>query len=570
MDKFILGKLLKLILNFKKEIFICFISTTMISLIGVIDSFFLSYTIDNVLYSNAIYTLLSMAVIMLLIAILQISLRGLKNFLIQKISYKMEENLMQKFYIKILNINYSFFESHKTGELLARLNDIKIVRNTLSEGLISIIANLIMFCVISIALYVINKVLFAIICISVIILSIIAFVYARFFSKEYPVSMEKHADFQSFISETISGIETIKSYSSYKTFEERYEEKQTMNLRSRWHITEKAIQQNLDCSFIEKIASVMIIICGCYFVMHEKISLGQVASFISLSSFFTNSFSALLDLQSEVQESFSAIKRLFEVLDEEAEDESKNEMSALDNVPILSFKNMCFSYENDNTLYKDFSLKIMRGEWISFVGKTGCGKTTLAKLLLKLYKPQSGTISWDSIDIQCLNTNLIRQKIAYIPQDVILFSGTILQNITMFDSSFDDKIIIDIVKKVGIYEKILTLKDGLNTMIGERGFSLSGGEKQKIAICRALIRDPLIIILDEATSNLDSESERDIMEIMKKLIKDGKTIISIAHRLSTVKSSDIIYVIEKGTIIEKGNYESLMNLRGVFFSMYNA
>lgn len=554
-------RLLKLISSYKKELFITLVSTIIISLIGIIDSLLLSYLIDNVLYSNAKFTLFTIAIIMILISFFQIALKGYKNILIQKISYVMDINLMKEFYIKILHIKYCFFEKHKTGELLSRLNDTRIVRNALSEGLIAVVTNVLMFIIVGSALFYINGLLFFILFISVIILGFIVIHFGNFFSKSYPISMEKDASLQAFITESFSGIETIKTFPSIAAFTNQYEEKQFDKMKINWNITEKCIIQNSVSSITDKIVSVLILILGALFVMNDEMTLGQIASFISLSGFFTSSILTLLDLQAGIQEAFAACNRLFEILDEES-DNLENGLKINNHKIKINFNNVDFTYSNETELYKNFNIEINSGEWISFVGKTGCGKTTFVKLLLKLYKPQKGQILLNETDIENINTYTLRSKIAYIPQEIVLFSGTILENITMFDSSISRETVIEIIKRIGLYEKINMLNSGLNTLIGERGFSLSGGEKQKIAICRALIKNPSIIVLDEATSNLDTESEQSIIKILEALKKEQITIISIAHRLSTVKNCDKIYFIEKGKIVEKGKYEELVRIKG--------
>ena len=373
-------RLLKLISSYKKELFITLVSTIIISLIGIIDSLLLSYLIDNVLYSNAKFTLFTIAIIMILISIFQIALKGYKNILIQKISYVMDINLMIEFYIKILHIKYCFFEKHKTGELLSRLNDTRIVRNALSEGLIAVVTNVLMFIIVGSALFYINGLLFFILFISVIILGFIVIHFGNFFSKSYPISMEKDASLQAFITESFSGIETIKTFPSIAAFTNQYEEKQFDKMKINWNITEKCIIQNSVSSITDKIVSVLILILGALFVMNDEMTLGQIASFISLSGFFTSSILTLLDLQAGIQEAFAACNRLFEILDEES-DNLENGLKINNQKIKINFNNVDFTYSNETELYKNFNIEINSGEWISFVGKTGCGKTTLARLM---------------------------------------------------------------------------------------------------------------------------------------------------------------------------------------------
>ena len=561
-------RLIKFVSSYKKELFITLVSTILISSIEIIDSLLLSYLIDNVLYSNAKITLLTITFIMILISIFQIALKGYKNTLIQRISYTMNVSFMEQFYIKILHVKYSFFEKHKTGELLSRLNDTRIVQNALSEGLIAVITNVLMFIIVGTALFYINSSLFFILFISVIILGFIVIHFGNYYSKSYPIAMEKDASLQAFISESFSGIETIKTFPSTLSFINQYNKKQFDNIKINWNITEKFIIQNSVSSITDKISSVLILIFGALFVMNDKMTLGQIASFISLSRFFTSSILTLLDLQAGIQEAFAACNRLFEILDEESD--SFNNGFKIDNKQAkIIFNNIDFTYSNKTELYKKFNIEINSGKWISLVGKTGCGKTTFVRLLLKMYKPQGGQILWNKTDIEKINTYELRSKIAYIPQEIVLFSGTIFENITMFDSAISKEAVIETTKKIGLYDKINMLEFGFETILGERGFSLSGGEKQKIAICRALMKKPSIIILDEATSNLDTESEQGILKILETLKKEQITIISIAHRLSTVKNCDKIYFMEKGKIVEEGNYEELIKINGNFSKWIN-
>lgn len=491
---------------------------------------------------------------------------GLRNILTRQVSYELDMNFMKLFYYKILKLSFISLCENKIGDLIARLNDIKMVRTALSDGLASIISNFITFIVVGIALFLINKILFFLLFVSVVLLGCIAVFFGYFFSKEYPIAMIRYADVQSFVVESFSSIEMIKTKPAIENFKKECENKQRRSVFRNWVIEEKCLLQNFYSSGIEKISSILILSIGCFLVMSEKMSLGEVVGFISLSFFFSSAVKSLLDLQAGIHEALAAMDRLFEILDKEDENMEEGVIPE-DFVPNIKFENISFSYKNKPILYEDFSLEILAGEWIAFVGKAGCGKTTISKLLLKLYTPCNGNIFLNTLNLNCINTTWLRSKIAYIPQDFALISGTILDNITLFDENIDFEKVIEVAKLVGIDEKIQTLPEKYNTVIGERGYSLSGGEKQKIAITRALLNDSLIIIVDEATSNLDSESESRVTEILFNLKQKGITIISIAHRLSSVRRCDRIVVLDNGKIAEIGSHDELLKQNGLYSSL---
>lgn len=565
-NKNTLKNVIEIIKLFKTQLIITLISAIAISLVSIFDSFLLSYAIDNILVSNAKITLITISVIMFLVALLSISLSGIKDLLIQKISYSMDIVLMQKFYKKVFKLPFFILEKHKSGELTSRLNDTRKVRNALSYGLISILTNLITFLIIGFALIKLNSKLFLFSCIFIIVLGIVSIVFGRFYKKQYPLDMETYSDLQAFTTESFTGIETIKTMPASDCFLAEYKKRQYKSMKISWNIDEKCILQNTIVSFFSRTSSILTMILGFYFVMKENISLGQVAAFLSLSGFFSSSVNGLINLQAGIQEAFSAINRLFEILlDETLENDGIKQPQNIQ--PEIIFDKVSFFYTDKKNIYENFSLKIKQGEWISFIGKTGCGKTTLTKLLLKFYKVQNGQILWNGTDLNNINTNWLYSKIAYIPQNIVLFAGTLFENITLFNNSYTEEKVYDITKLVGIYDKIMSLPDGFNSLVGENGTSLSGGEKQKIAICRALLKNPLLMIFDEATSNLDVFSEKQIVQIIKELHNQGLTIITIAHRLSTIHGCDRIIVLDNGKIIEEGTHKELMDNQGVYSEM---
>lgn len=565
-SKEIYTKIIKIIEPYKVQLIVTFFATILVSFVSLLDSFLLSYAIDNVLVSHTKLTLITISVIMILVALLNISLIGIKSLLINKISYSMDMDLMEKFYIKVVQLPFSVLENHKSGELVSRLNDTRKVRNALSYGLISILSNLITFFIIGFALIKINKVMFLISCIFIFFLGIVAVIFGNFYKQRYPLDMESYSNLQSFTTESFTGIETIRTMPASNFFLNEYKKRQSQSMKVSWSIEEKYILQNSFVTIFSRLSSLSVLIVGFYFVMKNLISLGQVAAFFSLSGFFSSSINSLINLQSGIQEAFAAINRLFEILSIESSISNGNEKP--ENLqPEIKFDKIDFSYIKEKPIYENFDLKISKGEWISFIGETGCGKTTITRLLLKFYKPNKGRILWNNIDLQDIDTNWLYSKIAYIPQDIILFAGTILENLTLFNQSYNKEKIYEITKQVGIYDKIMSLPNQFETLVGEKGTFLSGGEKQKIAIARALIKNPLLIIFDEATSNLDVFSEKQIVQIIKELHQNGMTIITIAHRLSTIKECDNIIILDNGKIVEAGSHKNLMRKNGIYKKM---
>lgn len=565
-NKKLISNLLYIIKPYKSDVVITIILAFLISLISVFDSFLLSYSIDNILVSNTKATLFTICLIMLLVVLLNVSLTGIKNLLIQKISYSMDIELMQNFYEKVFKLPFVILEKHKSGELTSRMNDVKKVQGALSYGLISIITNIITFVIVGIVLIKINKEMFFISCIFIFILGIIALAFGKYYTKRYPIDMEIYSDLQAFTTESFSGIETIKAMSATSLFFNEYKKRKLRSMVVSWGISEKCIIQDSLITIISRVSSILVLIIGFYNVINGSMSLGQIASFLTLSAFFSSSVSALISLQSRIQEAYAALKRLYEILTDEII-EGNGTCKPADNQVLLIYDNITFSYMNDKSVLECFYLSIKNGEWISFIGKTGCGKTTLIKLLLRFYEPKCGKILWNDIDLKEIDRQWLYSKIAYIPQDIVLFAGTIFDNITMFNSLCKKDEVIEITKMVGIYDKIASLPEGFETTLGERGTSLSGGEKQKIAIARALVKRPILLIFDEATSNLDVMSEKQIVQIIKNLHKNGLTIITIAHRLTTIKESDKIIVLDRGKIVEEGNHAELMKRNGIYREM---
>jgi ATP-binding cassette subfamily B protein len=304
------------------------------------------------------------------------------------------------------------------------------------------------------------------------------------------------------------------------------------------------------------------------FVLENEITPGELLSFYALIGYFTGPVSSLIGLNKVVQNAIIAADRLFEIMDLEREKEENQIDLEKENLGDIRFKGVNFRYGSRVTVFENFSLEIPKGKVTAIVGESGSGKSTLMALLQNLYPLQSGHVYIGDYDLQYIKNDSLRSIIAVVPQKIDLFAGNVVENIAVGHYHPDMKKIISICTGLGILEFIEKLPNGFNTYLGENGATLSGGQKQRIAIARALYKDPEILILDEATSSLDSASERYVQRMVEILREQQKTVVIIAHRLSTVFRADSIVVMEKGKVAEQGSHSKLMYNKATYFKLW--
>ena len=369
--------------------------------------------------------------------------------------------------------------------------------------------------------------------------------------------------------ETINGIATIKALSTEKNAFRRNEIKivEAINRGVRLE-TFANINSSLQ-GFISSCGTLLVYWIGSYKIFSGEMSLGQLISFITLSNFFLGPLCRLLTMQPSLQEAFVAAERLSDIMDigeETRDDENFEEIDSFEKE--IMFKGVSFYYGTRGRAVDNICFRIKKGERIAFVGQSGSGKSTILKLLMKFYKCEQGNVLIDGKDISNLKIEEYRNLIGYVPQESLLFSGTIAENIAWGMDYVNNDMIISAAKAAQAYDFIMALPDNFRTVVGEHGATLSGGERQRIALARILMRNPEIIILDEATASLDSISEKAIMDTVNCL--SGRTIIMVAHRLSTVRDCDKIFVMNKGKLVESGNHDSLLKKNGRYKDLWRA
>ena len=380
--------------------------------------------------------------------------------------------------------------------------------------------------------------------------------------------MAQASDLQSYLVESVNGAATIKAMCAEKTTLHNFEKYQMRTVNTSWAANKLQVFQEMFSELIKQLSNIILFWVGSYLVIKGNMSIGTLISFTALAGYFINPIERIINLQSELQSAFVAARRLGEILELNTE-QSKEEKYLCPQKLYgnIEFRNVAFNYGTREQVYRDLSFIINKGEKVAFVGTSGCGKTTIVKLLLKLYQANKGSILLDGNDIKDIDSGTLRMHIGYVPQDIYLFSGTIAENIALHSPCVTLEDITLAAKKAGAADFIERLPNRYATQIGERGLSLSGGERQRLALARALLGKPDILILDEATSNLDIVSENYIQQTIKDLQNEGMTIIIIAHRLSTVTDCDKIFVIEKGRVIQSGKHLELITHEGPYHDM---
>ncbi len=499
--------------------------------------------------------------------ILQAGIQFSRGYLISLVSRKIDLRLMIPYYDHIIDLPMSAVNTRKTGEYLSRFSDADAVREAVSGATLTLLLDSFMVIACGIILYVENTILFYISLIMIILYAIIILCYKKPLEHINHEVMENNARVQSYLKESIDGIETVKANRIEASAKNKNTAKFTRLINSAFKNSILSVSQDSICDLIELIGTVIILWVGFGMVIANQVTIGSLITFYALLAYFTEPIKNLIALQPMMQTAVIAAERLNDILDIPIEEtDSKQDSNTTFN--NISFSNVDFRYGNRELVLKNVSFGISKGEKVAIVGESGCGKTTLVKLLLKFYSPENGQILIDGNALNSISTDWLRNNISYIDQNTFLFSDTVKNNLLLANPSATDKEIEEACKLANADSFISELPFGYDTFLDENGKNLSGGQRQRLAIARALLRKPKLIIFDEATSNLDTITESAIKDTIFNLNND-MTCIIIAHRLSTIKTCDKIIVMEKGRIIETGTHQELLDKKGNYFELCN-
>lgn len=540
-----------------------FLASLVYTVFGILGAFYFKELIDSVLPNGMQKTLMTLSIGVILLNVFKVVLDACRSHLLLYLSQKLDIALLLGYYRHVMELPMNFFGTRKVGEIISRFNDAGKVRDAISGATLTIMIDTIMAAAGAMILYIQSAKMFGIAVIIVVFYLGIVAVFNQWYEKLNRKQMEDNAQLTSYIVESLNGIQTVKAYNAERKVNGETEMKFVKLLRSIFHLSWVSNLQSSLKIFVELVGGVVILWVGGVSVFKGEMTIGTLITFNSLLVYFLDPVKNLINLQPQMQTAVVAADRLGEIMDLEAEksESEYKKMSPESLAGDIELKNLNFRYGTRKLVLEDINLVIKRGEKVAFVGESGSGKTTLSKLLLKLYSPESGEILVNENNIEDIQIEKLREKIAYIPQETFLFSGSIFENLTLgLDyATMDD--IIEASKLAQAHEFINELPLRYETRLEENGANLSGGQRQRLAIARAMLKKPDILILDEATSNLDAITERALDVTINEFCKEMTTIF-IAHRLSTIKNCDKIFVLEKGKIVERGTHKELTALGG--------
>jgi ATP-binding cassette, subfamily B, bacterial HlyB/CyaB len=545
-----------------------FIASIFIQIFGLITPLFTQLILDRVVVQRSELSLTAVGLGLLIFSLFRVAMMGLRQYLLDHTSNRVDLALIVGFTRHTLRLPLSFFENRYVGDIISRVQENRKIQRFLSGEALSILLDLLTVFIYVGLMFWYNWKMALLVLVIIPPFVLLALIATPFLQKISRQIFSAIAEESSYLIEALTGVRTVKSTAVEQTVRWHWEE--LLNKEIKTNFSGQVIGNRLQIfsNTIQALITTGLLWFGAYLVIHNQLTIGQLVAFNMLLGNIITPFQRLTVLWNQIQEVVIAVERINDVLDAEPEEDLQHQ--ARQNLPAIEghirFDDVTFRYhpESEMNILENLTFEVKPGQMVALVGRSGSGKTTISKLVLGLYPPTDGKVSIDGHDLTSISLRSLRQQIGVVDQDTFLFGGTIRENISLGKPGATLEAVIEAARLAGADEFIKKLPMGYETQIGEGGGLLSGGQRQRIAIARALLGNPTLLVLDEATSHLDTESERIFQRNLKSILQ-GRTTLVIAHRLSTVRHADLILVLDRGILIESGTHEQLMKKRGHYF-----
>ncbi|HAR62767.1 MAG: type I secretion system permease/ATPase [Candidatus Margulisiibacteriota bacterium] len=556
------------ILKFKQVIFEVMLGSFVVQLFGLVTPLFTQVILDKVIVHRSVTTLDVLAFAFIAIIVFEFLLNITRNYIFLHTANKIDSKLSAKLFRHLFSLPFVYFEVRKVGNIISRIRELDSIREFLTNKSVSVIIDLFFSIVFLAVMFAYSSTLTFMVLVFITSIALLYLVITPEVRKRLEAKFQMAAQSNSYLIEAVTGIQTVKSLAIEGSMQKKWEEHLGGYIHSSFKLSNIMNITGSLSKVLQKLMTIAILYLGVKLVINNKLTIGQLIAFNMFAGQLTAPIIRLVNLWNEFQQALMGIKRLGDILNQPAEQQSSKAITLPSVNGAVKLDNVSFKYTpNGPKILDDISLSISPGLCIGIIGRSGSGKSTVTKLIQRLYLTNEGAIYLDDIDIRHMNPYWLRNNIGVVLQESFLFSGSIRENIALPRPDAPIEMIIEAAKVAGAHEFIAQLSEGYDTFVGERGSSLSGGQKQRIAIARAIITNPRILIFDEATSALDYESEKIISTNLNK-IKKGRTTFIIAHRLSTVRRCDMIIALDKGKIIEKGTHDQLIANKGYYHHLF--
>lgn len=559
------------LLRYRGVLLEVFLASFFVQLFALANPLLIQNIIDKVIVQNNLGALQALGFLLLIMAVFESVLTSLRTYLFADTTNRIDLSLGTEIINHLLRLPLSYFEKRSVGELSSRVNELENIRSFLTGTALTIVLDAV-FSLIYIGVMLLYNPLLTLVALGTVPLFIgLTLIASPLIQKQLRLKAEQNAKTQSYLVQVLNGIHTVKAQNLERHSRNVWQQRYGHYVVDSFQTVITGTLASSASNFLNKVSQLLVIWVGAYLVVTGKLSLGELIAFRIISGYVTSPLMRLAQIWQNFQETALSLERLRDILDcpQEQNPEERN------NIPLplikgkVQYKNVSFQFSNSKQLQLDkINLQVSPGTFVAIVGQSGSGKSTLTKLLVRFYHPNQGKILIDNYDIAKIELYSLRRQMGVVPQDSLLFEGTVQENIALTNPEATIEEIIAAAQVAVAHDFIMNLPNGYNTNVGERGSTLSGGQRQRIAIARTILQNPRMLILDEATSALDYATEQQVCLNLAQTAGD-RTVFFITHRLNTIKNADLILVMDNGQIIEQGNHQELMALKGNYYCLYS-